>query len=110
MTVNSYVHDPRLPVVFIPVYFGYEKLIEGKSFISEMSGAEKEKESLFGLIRSIKSLREYFGKVYVNIGEPIRLDALLDAEKPDWREGNGKAMKSGPPGSAMSSACSVTGL
>ena len=89
MTVNSYVHNPRLPVVFIPVYFGYEKLIEGNSFISEMGGAQKQKESLFGLVRSIKSLREYFGKVYVNIGEPIRLDNLLDAHKSDWRAGNG---------------------
>ena len=89
MTVNSYVHNPRLPVVFIPVYFGYEKLIEGNSFISEMGGAAKQKESLFGLIRSIKSLREYFGKVYVNVGEPIRLDALLDANNPDWRENAG---------------------
>lgn len=89
MTVNSYVQNPRLPVVFVPVYFGYEKLIEGNSFISEMSGSEKQKESLFGLIRSIKALREYFGKVYVNIGKPIRLDTLLDAENPDWRESHG---------------------
>ncbi len=86
MTVNSYIRNPCVPVVFIPVYFGYEKLIEGNSFISEMGGAGKQKESLFGLIRSIKSLREYFGKVYVNIGEPIRLDALLDSRKPDWRD------------------------
>lgn len=90
MTVSSYLQNPRLPVVFIPVYFGYEKLIEGNSFISEMGGAAKQKESLFGLVRSIKSLKEYFGKVYVNIGEPIRLDALLDAHKSDWRTGNGE--------------------
>jgi glycerol-3-phosphate O-acyltransferase len=85
MTVNSYIRNPRIPVVFIPVYFGYEKLIEGDSFISEMGGAKKQKESLFGLFRSIKSLREYFGKVYVNIGEPIRLNSLLDQHNPDWR-------------------------
>jgi len=85
MTVNSYMHNPRLPVVFVPVYFGYEKLIEGDSFISELGGATKQKESLGGLIRSINSLRENFGKVYVNIGEPIRLDDMLDAAKPDWR-------------------------
>jgi glycerol-3-phosphate O-acyltransferase len=85
MTVNSYIQNPALPVVFIPVYFGYEKLIEGNSFISEMSGAKKKKESLFGLIRSINSLREYFGKVYVNIGEPIRLNDMLDEHRPDWR-------------------------
>jgi len=86
MTVNSYIQAPKRPIVFVPVYFGYEKLIEGASFISELGGAAKEKESLFGLIRSIKSLRENFGRVHVNIGEPIELDLLLDRFKPDWRE------------------------
>ena len=93
MTVNSYVNDPKRPIVFVPVYFGYEKLIEGDSFISELGGAAKQKESLFGLIRSINSLRENFGKVYVNIGEPIELEPLLDEMQPDWRtsgeSGNG---------------------
>jgi len=86
MTINSYIQDPRRPVVFVPIYFGYEKLLEGGSFISEMGGAEKQKESLFGIIRSIKALREDFGRVYVNIGEPVELDALLDRRQPDWRD------------------------
>jgi glycerol-3-phosphate O-acyltransferase len=86
MTVSSYISQPRLPIVFVPVYFGYEKLIEGDSFISELGGTPKQKESLFGLISSVKDLRENFGKVYVNIGEPIPLEPLLDAANPDWRE------------------------
>ena len=90
MTVSSYVQEPRLPVVFVPVYFGYEKLIEGDSFISELGGATKKKETLTGLIRSVKSLRENFGKVYVNIGQPIPLDSMLDARRPGWREGPSK--------------------
>jgi len=93
MTVNSYIQDPKRPVVFVPIYFGYEKLIEGDAFISEMGGAEKQKESLFGLVRSIRSLSEDFGRVYVNIGEPVELDSMLDSVRPDWREfatGNGE--------------------
>jgi len=86
MTVHSYIKTPKRPIVFVPVYFGYEKLIEGDSFISELSGSEKKKESLFGLVRSVKSLRENFGKVYVNIAEPIELDAVLDKLRPDWRD------------------------
>jgi glycerol-3-phosphate O-acyltransferase len=86
MTVNSFLHAPRRPIVFVPVYFGYEKLIEGDSFISELGGAEKKKESLLGLMRSVRALKENFGKVYVNIGEPIRLEALLDRSNPDWRK------------------------
>lgn len=85
MTVSSYIRAPQRPIVFVPVYFGYEKLIEGDSFINELGGAEKQKESLSGLIRSVRSLREYFGKVYVNIGEPILLEAMLDETRPGWR-------------------------
>ena len=86
MTVNSYLHDPRRPIVFVPVYFGYEKLIEGDSFISELGGAAKRKESLLGLVRSIRSLRDKFGKVYVNVGEPIDIEQVLERTRPDWRD------------------------
>ena len=86
MSVNAYIRHPKRPVVFVPIYFGYEKLIEGDSFINELGGAEKKKESLFGLIKSVKSLRENFGKVYVNIAEPIELEQILDEVQPDWRE------------------------
>ena len=86
MTVNSYVREPKRPVVFVPIYFGYEKLLEGGSFISELRGGAKKKESLFGLFRTIKSLREDFGKVFVNIGEPIMLEPILDRNRPDWRD------------------------
>jgi glycerol-3-phosphate O-acyltransferase len=88
MTVNSYIKSRQRPVVFIPVYFGYEKLLEGDSFISELGGAEKEKESLGGLIRSVKSLRDHFGKVYVNVGRPIDLEPMLNNAQPDWRDYN----------------------
>jgi glycerol-3-phosphate O-acyltransferase len=86
MTVRSYIKDPKRPLVFVPIYFGYEKLIEGDSFISELGGGEKKSESLLGLIRSLKALRENFGRVYVNIGEPVELERMLDAASDDWRE------------------------
>lgn len=86
MTVNSYIRSPQRPIVFVPIYFGYEKLIEGDSFISELGGAEKKKETIGGLVSSIKSLRDQFGKVYVNIAEPVELEPILDRLYPEWRE------------------------
>ncbi|MEL6868171.1 MAG: glycerol-3-phosphate 1-O-acyltransferase PlsB [Pseudomonadota bacterium] len=85
MSIQAYLEDSRRPVRFVPVYFGYERLIEGTSFISELRGDEKKKESLLGLFRSLKALREQFGQVYVNFGESIDLDTLLDEVAPDWR-------------------------
>ena len=35
---------------------------------------------------SLRVLRERFGTVHVNVGEPIRLNDLLDAHLPQWRE------------------------
>ncbi len=85
MTLRSFLRESRRPVIFQPVYIGYEKLMEGKSYIGELSGKAKEKESLLGLLRSVKVLRQRYGRVTINFGEPIELAALLDANVPDWR-------------------------
>jgi len=86
MTVRSYVRDPARPVVFLPVYFGYERIVEGRTYIGELSGRPKEKESVFGLLRTLPALRARFGKVHVNFGEPIPLEALLERYDPAWRQ------------------------
>lgn len=85
MTVRSFLRDPARPVVFIPVYFGYERIVEGSTYIGELSGKPKEKETILGLIRSARKLRERFGQVHVNLGEPIRLGEVLDRYDADWR-------------------------
>jgi glycerol-3-phosphate O-acyltransferase len=85
MTVRSFLRDPVRPVVFVPVYFGYERIVEANTYISELSGAAKKKESWLDLLMSLRVLRERFGTVHVNVGEPIRLNDLLDAQLPSWR-------------------------
>src|SRR6201999_1443770 len=85
MTVRSFLRDPTRPVVFVPVYFGYERIVEGSTYIGAMSGKPKEKESVAGLIRTLRKLRERFGQVHVHLGEPIKLAELLDRYDADWR-------------------------
>ncbi|TLY59489.1 MAG: glycerol-3-phosphate 1-O-acyltransferase PlsB, partial [Gammaproteobacteria bacterium] len=67
MTVRTFLRDPLRPVVFLPVYFGYERILEGATYIGELSGKPKEKESVAGL------------------GEPIALAELLDRYDSEWR-------------------------
>lgn len=86
MTVRSFLRDPVRPVVFVPVYFGYERIVEASTYISELSGAPKKKESWWDLLTSVRVLRERFGTVHVNVGEPIRLNDLLEAALPRWKE------------------------
>jgi glycerol-3-phosphate O-acyltransferase len=85
MTVRSYLRHPQRPVIFMPVYFGYERIVEGRTYIGELSGQPKQKESVFVLLKSIVSvLRSKFGKVHVNLGRPIALDDLLQKHNPNW--------------------------
>ena len=85
MTVRSHLRDPRRPVVFVPVYFGYERIVEAGTYVGELSGQAKRKESIGDLIRAIRVLREKFGRVYVNVGEPIPLDEVLQRQVGDGR-------------------------
>src|SRR6185437_4484488 len=85
MTVRSFLRDPSRPIVFLPVYFGYERIVEGRTYIGELSGKPKEKESVLGLLRTLRRLRGRFGQVHVNLGEPIALADVLDKHEPRWR-------------------------
>jgi glycerol-3-phosphate O-acyltransferase len=87
MTLRSYLRDPRRPIVFVPVYFGYERLVEGKTYIGELSGKPKEKESVFTMLRALPALRAKFGKVHVSFGEPIHLDDVLARHAPERQRG-----------------------
>ncbi|ATD66328.1 glycerol-3-phosphate 1-O-acyltransferase [Luteimonas chenhongjianii] len=85
MTLRAYLREPRKPVLFQPVYIGYEKLMEGSSYLDELSGKAKKKESIWQLLWSIpKVLRSNYGQVVVNFGEPIQLNAVLAELAPAW--------------------------
>jgi len=85
MTVRAFLRQPRKPVLFQPVYIGYEKLLEGNSYLDELSGRPKEKESIWVLLWNIpKVLKQNYGQVVVNFGEPIPLGDVLAEHAPEW--------------------------
>jgi glycerol-3-phosphate O-acyltransferase len=86
MTIRSFLRDPGRPLAFIPVYVGYEKIVEQRGYLNELRGGKKEKESLLGVLKTIKALKERYGQVHLRFGEPIDLQAHLDGVNPHWRE------------------------
>ncbi|MGC4010738.1 MAG: glycerol-3-phosphate 1-O-acyltransferase PlsB [Pseudomonas sp.] len=86
ITLRSFLRDSRRPIVFVPVYIGYERVLEGRTYLGELRGAAKKKESIFDIFKVIGALKQRFGQVWVNFGEPIHLDDFLDQQQPDWRE------------------------
>ncbi len=77
MTVHSHLRGRAKPIAFVPTYIGYERLMEGATYVGEMQGKPKEAESIFGILQTLRKIERIFGKVHVNFGEPVFLDNLL---------------------------------
>jgi len=84
MTVRGFLKYRKKPVAFIPVYIGYEKLLETKAYQAELSGEDKKSETFINSMRSMLRIRGNFGKVSANFGQPIFLNQILDEQHPSW--------------------------
>jgi glycerol-3-phosphate O-acyltransferase len=65
----------------IPVYIGYDRVIEEKSYLQELGGIPKTQDKTTDLIKNSGVLRKRYGRVYVNIGEAIFLNLLAAQDK-----------------------------
>ncbi len=82
MVVNSFRESPgSKPILFIPTFVTYDKLIEARSYFHELKGKTKRAESMWALLKAPKILAYEFGKAYINFGQPISLTSYL-AENP----------------------------
>ena len=83
MTLDHQVRGLPKPLAFIPVYFGYEKVVEGASYLDELRGGDKRSESFGDVLRNIRLIRQNFGQVDVNMGAPLKLDEWLQHNAED---------------------------
>ena len=86
MTVSSFHKDATKPIVFMPVYFGYERVLESSTYMAELSGKDKRSESVFDIFGIFRSLKREFGQVTVNFGEPLPLKEFMDERIPEWQQ------------------------
>ncbi len=85
MTLNSVLRGVERPVTLVPVYLGYDHVMEVATYHKELSGKKKQKESVWQVFGAIRKLGN-FGQGYVNFGEPITLHSYLNDQVPSWRE------------------------
>ena len=84
MTVQSQLRGYDRPVAFVPTYLGYEHVTEVGSYMRELTGERKKKESAIALLGIFKRFRNY-GRGYVNFGEPVIVPKFLNENVPDWK-------------------------
>ncbi|MBK3394328.1 glycerol-3-phosphate 1-O-acyltransferase PlsB [Psychrobacter sp. M9-54-1] len=77
MTVHSQLRRTNKPVVFIPTYIGYERIMEGGTYVGELKGKPKESESLIGLLKVGRKIERIFGNVHLSFGTPLHLSDFM---------------------------------
>lgn len=87
MTLQALQHNQTRPISVVPVYVGYEHVLEVDTYAKELRGAAKEKENAGLVLRVIKKLRN-LGQGFVNFGEPITLSNYLNQHFPEWKDQN----------------------
>ncbi|CAG9408891.1 glycerol-3-phosphate 1-O-acyltransferase PlsB [Providencia alcalifaciens] len=85
MTLQAMLRGDSRPITIVPIYIGYEHVMEVGTYAKELRGAEKEKEGFFSMVRGLRKLRN-LGQGYVNFGQPISLTQYLNNRVPNWRE------------------------
>jgi glycerol-3-phosphate O-acyltransferase len=84
MVVNSYLRNHDRPIYIVPVYMGYDRVAEVKTYRKELTGAKKKAESVGQMVEGRKALRSTHGRAYVSFAEPFSLGEFLDQARPDW--------------------------
>jgi len=77
MIMQAYREASFDDLAIVPIFIGYDKVIEEKSYLKELGGASKEKEKILDLIKNRKVLKKRYGRVYMNVGEPMLLKSYL---------------------------------
>ena len=74
-------------LTFVPTFIGYDQIPEENTYLRELAGRDKQKESLFSIIRAREILKESFGKVYVRFHKPIRFTRFCNQWGMEWQSG-----------------------
>ncbi len=64
-------------MILVPIYIGYDQVLEESSYIHEIEGGQKKPESLLQVIKAGKLLKKKYGKIYIKFHEPVSLNKIL---------------------------------
>ncbi|SNC58333.1 glycerol-3-phosphate 1-O-acyltransferase PlsB [Sodalis endosymbiont of Henestaris halophilus] len=84
MTIQAMLRGGSRPITLVPIYVGYEHVIEVGTYVKELNGADKKKDGFWQMLYGLRKLRN-LGQGYVNFGDPLHLSTWLSQKVPQWR-------------------------
>lgn len=81
MLIKAHKNKACEDLIFVPIYVGYDRVLEEDAYLHEIEGGKKNPENLSQLIKARKFLKKKYGKVYIKFSEPFSLNDYLDEKK-----------------------------
>ncbi|MBW2738499.1 MAG: 1-acyl-sn-glycerol-3-phosphate acyltransferase, partial [Deltaproteobacteria bacterium] len=77
MLINAYKNESCEDMIFVPIFIGYDRVLEERAYLNEIEGGQKEPESLLKVIKAGRLLKKRYGRIYIKFHEPMSLKELL---------------------------------
>jgi glycerol-3-phosphate O-acyltransferase len=77
IVVDAALGVTNRPVYFCPITIGYERFVEEKAFVHELTGGEKQKEDMRGLLSTANVVAQRYGRLNIQFGELLTLPQVL---------------------------------
>ncbi len=75
--IEAYKNGACEDLIFVPIYIGYDQILEESAYLHEIEGGKKEDENIWQLIRAPRFLKKRYGKIYLKFQEPFSLNETL---------------------------------
>ena len=77
-------------LIFVPIYIGYDRILEESAYLQEIEGGKKEDENIWQLLKARRFLKKRYGKIYLKFQEPFSLKETLEERGKPLKDMNSK--------------------
>jgi glycerol-3-phosphate O-acyltransferase len=76
--LEAYRNGACEDLIFVPIYIGYDRILEESAYLQEIEGGKKEDENIWQLLKARRFLKKRYGKIYLKFQEPFSLKETLE--------------------------------
>ncbi|WP_320042722.1 1-acyl-sn-glycerol-3-phosphate acyltransferase [uncultured Desulfobacter sp.] len=84
--IRAFLSGACEDLYFVPIYVGYDRVLEEDAYLKEIEGGNKTPENLKGLLNTRKFLKRKYGKVYIKFDAPISMNAYMEEKGVDLKK------------------------
>ena len=86
MIIHAYQEKVCDDLALIPVSLGYDRIVEEASYLRELRGVPKKRESVRDILRTARLIGKRYGRAYLSVGTPIFLKTYFSSHPSDFAD------------------------